>query len=189
MYISFIFVLPGVYLFAQKGEKIIGVFKTAADFSEEKLSFVIDCNSKENLISLNDFFNKNYLVVKENDSVHKVFKQSVYGYKTCNGKEYLFFESKELLLVNPGEQILIYNEHLPKPLTGGRTNVTNYYFSTGRKNRLQRLTIHNLKMEFQDNYKFRALIDSNFSFNMDLVAFDERHNMYKVNFILEQSGN
>jgi hypothetical protein len=188
MYSILMFALPAIHLFAQKGEKIIGVFKTAKDFSEENLSFFIDCGSKESRISLNDFLNKDYLSVKEGSSVHKLFKDSVYGYKTCNGKEYLFFGSNELLLINPGERILIYKEHLPKPLTGGKTNVTNYYFSVGKDKGVQKLTINNLKMVFRGSSEFRALIDKNFRYNSDLVEFDKSYKMYKINLILRQSG-
>jgi hypothetical protein len=189
MHIILMFVLQAIHLFAQKGEKIIGVFKTAKDFSEEKLSFFIDCRSKENGISLNDFFNQDYLSVKEGSSVYKLFKDSIYGYKTCNGKEYLFFGNNELLLINPGEQILIYKEHLPKPLTGGKTNVTNYYFSIGKVKGVQKLTINNLKMAFPGNSEFQALIDKNFRYNLDLVLFDKSNKLYKINLFLKQSEN
>ena len=58
IYFSLVFTFLTMPLFAQKDERVIGIFKTGKDFSDEKLPYPIDCNSKKNRILLNDFFNK-----------------------------------------------------------------------------------------------------------------------------------
>lgn len=173
------------HLFAQKSERVVGIFKTGKDFRDGNLSFTIDCNSKKNKILLNDFFSKKYITIKQKDSSYKLSKNSIYGYETCNKKVYRFLDKKELLLLNQGEEILIYKQLLAKPPTG-RTNVTNYYFSIGKEEEVQNLTIKNLKKAFHSNTEFEVLIDKNFKYNMDLAAFDEVNKIYKVNWLLKQ---
>ncbi len=184
--IIYIVLVFGLHLFSLQDEKVIGIFKTGKDYKEGRLSFIIDCKSKKDKILLNDFFDKKYITVKENDSTYKLLKSNIYGYKTCNKNVYRFLNKKELLLLNSGEEILIYIRQLPKP-PAGRTNVTNYYFSVGPESEAQELTIRKLKNAFQDNTKFQLLIDSNFKYNMDLAAFDENNKMYKINWLLKNT--
>ena len=185
-YNTILFGLLAFNLFAQKGERILGVFKTSKDFKEGNLSFIMDCNSKKNKILLNDLFNKKYITVKQNDSSYNLFKSSIYGYETCNKNVYRFLNKKELLLLNQDEEILIYKHILPKGTTG-RTNVTRYYFSIGKETEVQSLTIKNLKNAFIINEKFINMISNNFKYNTDLAAFDEVNKIYKINSLLKQS--
>lgn len=183
---TLLFVLLVINLFAQKGDRVMGVFKTRQDFSKEKLSYVIDCNSKRSKILLNDFFSKKYITVKKNDSSFHLFKDSIWGYVNCNNQVYRFLHKKELLLLNQNEEILIYHHILPKA-TSGRTNVTRFYFSIGKEAEVQSLTIKNLKAAFSNNEKFKSLIDNHFKYNTDLAAFDATNQMYKINWLLKQT--
>ena len=188
IYSMALFGLLAINLFAQKGERVTGIYKTSADFNDGKLSFAIDCNSKKNKILLNDLFNKKYITIKQNDSSYTFLKNSIYGYETCNKKVYRFLNKKELLLLNQAEEILIYKQLVSKPPTG-RTNVTNYYFSIGKEGEVQKLIIKNLKTAFHNNTKFQVLIDNNFKYNMDLAAFDENNKIYKINWLLNKLKN
>ena len=175
-----------ISLYAQKGERVIGIFKTGKDFSEGKISFQIDCSSKENKILLNDFFMRKYITVKQNDSSFHLLKDSIWGFKNCNHQVYRFLHKKELLFLNQNEEILIYKHIVSKPPLG-RTNVTNYYFSMGKEGEVQSLTIKNLKSAFNRNEKFKSLIDNNFKYNTDLAAYDKTNKMYKINWLLKQT--
>ena len=171
-------------LFAQ-GERVMGVFNTGKDFSEGKLSYMIDCTSKKSKILLNDFLFKKNITVKQNDSSFRLFKDSIWGYENCNKQVYRFLHKKELLLLNKDEEILIYKHILPKA-TSGRTNVTRYYFSIGKEAEVQSLTIKNLKNAFDDNEKFKIAIDKNFEYSTELAAYDETSKMYKINWLLKK---
>jgi len=183
---TLLFVLLGINLFTQKGERVMGIFKTRQDFSGGKLSYVIDCNSKKSKILLNDLFIKKYITVKKNDSSFHLFKDSIWGYVKCNNQVYKFLHKKELLLLNQNEEILIYHHIIPKA-SSGRTNVTRFYFSIGKESETQSLTIKNLKAAFNNNEKFKLLIDNHFKYNTDLAAFDETNQMYKINWLLKQT--
>ena len=174
-------------LLAQKDERVIGVFKTGDDFNEGKVSFLIDCKSKKNRIKLNDFFCKPYITIKQNDSSYKILKSTLYGYKTCNNQIYRFDNKKELLVLNQGEQILIYKQLNTKVREDARINVTNKYFSTESNNSIQKLTIKNLKASFPNNTNFQHLIDGSFQYNTDLGGFDNINKMYKINWFLKLS--
>lgn len=185
-YNTILFCLLAVNLFAQKGESVLGIYKTGKDFKTRNLSFSIDCNSKNSKILLNDFFIKKYITVKQKDSSFHLFKNEIWGYQTCSKNVYRFLGKKELLLLNKDEEILIYKRIVSKPPLG-RTNVTNYYFSIGKEAEVQSLTTKNLKNAFSNNEKFQVLIDKNFKYNTDLAAFDKINKIYKINWLLKQT--
>jgi hypothetical protein len=174
--------------FAQKGESIKGLFMSAEDFSEGKLSFAQNSNSKGNKILLNDLFNKKYITVKQNDSSYRFLKSSIYGFEEYDGDIYRFLGKKELFLLNKEDTILIYKWILPRKPADARINATNYYFSIGKEGVLKKLTIKNLKNAFITNTKFQVLIDRNFKYNTDLAEFDKVNKLYKINYLLKESG-
>ncbi len=183
----FLLLVLTFHLYAQKGNKVVVVYKTAIEFSSAKPSLILACNSK-NKILLNDFFNKSYITIKQGDSSYQLFKKSIYGYQTCNSQVFRFFNKKELLLLNKEEKILIYKHLVSKPPTG-RTNVTNYYFSFGKEGEVQKLTFKNLKSRFKNNPDFLDLINNAFKYNTDLATFDDIHKTYAVNLLLNKSEN
>jgi len=165
----------------------MGIFKSAGDFANGKLSFITGCNPGKNPILLNELFNKRYITIRQNDTCFKLLKKRLYGYQTCNGKVYRFFNKKELLLLNPGEEILIYKLALSKPLTGGTTDITDYYFSVDNNGEVYLLTIKNLKQAFNGNLQFQALVSKNFKYNSRLASYDYNHGLYKINWLLKQT--
>lgn len=172
-------------LFSQK-ERVRGIYRTSEDFVKGNLSFDNNCNNQNLRIRLNDFFSKKYITVKKGDSSLKYLKKDIFGYRNCKNDFFRFKGKIELLLLNAGEQILIYKHIVSKPPTG-RTNVTNYYFSLGNNSTVQTLTIKNLKNAFPSNLIFKNFIDANFTYNTDLAAFDEANKIYKINMLLKES--
>ena len=63
----------------------------------------------------------------------------------------------------------------------------NYFFSVGPDANVQPLTILNLKKAFPENHKFHDLLDMSFKHDSDLTAYDDFHNMFKVNRLLAAS--
>ncbi|TKK66314.1 hypothetical protein FC093_17160 [Ilyomonas limi] len=160
-----------------------GIYVNGNDFSSGKLSLAINCATEEHKIKLNDFFNKPYIIVKHNDSSYNFMKKDLFGYKMCNGNIYRFNGEKDLLLLNPAEQILIYS-HIPNR-TRGLTNVTSYYFSINATSPVQLLTKKNLKRAYAANQKFVNEIDRKFKYNTELAAYDKYHSVYKINWIYQ----
>ena len=73
--------------------------------------------------------------------------------------------------MNNNEDILIYRHQVAKQ-TSGRTNVTNYYFSIGKKEKNLKLTFKNLKEIFV-TIQFLSFLESEFKYNTDLAGYDE----------------
>ncbi len=163
-----------------------GIYFSAQDFVNHKLSYAINCNSEKHRIRLNDFFNKPFITVKHLDSSYRLYKNKVFGFRTCGGNTIRFDKQKELILLNPGEAILIYRHDVAKP-PKGLTNVTNYYFSIGAYAPVQSLTFKNLKKALPDNQKFYQEIDSMFKYNTELTAYDNHSKMFMLNWIYKHS--
>lgn len=177
------FLLP-VMLMAQKDSG--GVYLTAEDFQRRKLTYAINCSTEKHKIKLNDFFGKPYITVKHFDTSYKLNKNQIFGYKTCDEQIVRFEGKKELVLLNPNEEILIYTHVVSRPAKG-QTNVTNYYFSKDALSPTQSLTIKNVKKAFPDNHAFHMKLDEMFKYNTELAAYDDFHKVYKLNWILKQS--
>ncbi len=183
--IALLFPIAPFSVIAQK-EQARGIYKTSDDFTKGNLSFDNNCKKRISKIKLNDFLSRPYITVKLSDSSLKISKRSIYGYINCRNQFFRFNGKQELLLLNAGEQILIYKHIISKPPTG-RTNVTNYYFSLGVSSPVVKLTIKNLKNAFPANLPFHHIIDGNFKYNTDLAGFDEANKIYKINSLLKES--
>ena len=179
--------LLALHLFAQRGEKITGIYKNKNDFTEDKLSYPVECNETKNSIRVNDLFNKPYVIVKYNGNTYAILKKTFYGYKNCKEERYVFYENKELLLLNRGEEIAIYKNENTRIREGARINVTNKYFMVEGENKIQKLTISNLKNAFPSNKKFQQLVDENFKYNTDLGAYDATNHIFKITYLLNES--
>lgn len=180
------FVVFSINAAAQKDSS--GIYKTGDDFISGKLSLAINCETEKHKITLNDLFNKPYIIVKHNDTSYKFYKKDIFGYKKCDGSIYRFDGKKELLLLNSTEQILIYKHILPNRTSGGLTNVTNFYFSINANSPVQLLTKANLKKAFAINEQFIDEIDKSFKYNTQLAAYDDYHQMYRINWIYQRNN-
>lgn len=139
-YITMFLALLNGSLFAQKGERITGVFSTYTDFREGKLSYVIECNSKKDKIRLNEFLGRSYITLKFRNNILTIQKAALYGYQTCNKNIYIFYNNRKLLLLNRDEQIFIYKQLNTRVRKAARTNITDKYFSTEGDCNIQQLT-------------------------------------------------
>ncbi|MBX2933866.1 MAG: hypothetical protein KF825_06450 [Ferruginibacter sp.] len=179
--IVLLFSITSFTVAAQK-EQVRGVYISSDDFTREIISFDNNCNRRKIKIKLNDFFLRPYISINLKDSSVRLYKKDIFGYINCRNQVFRFNGKQELLLLNAGEQILIYKHIISKPPTG-RTNVTNYYFSLGVSSPIVKLTIKNLKNAFPADISFHNLIDQYFKYNTDLAEFDEATKMYKINWL------
>lgn len=167
-----------------------GVYKTADDFRNGKLSLGANCDNQKHKIKLNDFFNKDYITVIHEGKEVRFKKNSVYASKLCDGSIYRFFGGNDQYeIINPEEQIIIYKKAKLISGKGTRTPLVNYYFSKDASSSIEELTIMNLKNAFPDNHAFHDAIDATFKSNADLASYDNFHKMYKVNWLLKQNKN
>lgn len=164
-----------------------GIYKTADDFKERKLSFAINYKTEKHKIKNKLLFNDAELKVKHAGETYTLFKSETYGYRSAKGEEFRFVDNKEYKVLNPTEYLLIYVykhvSHSPKETV---KYPPIYYFSTDASSAPQSLTKANLKAAFPDNHKFHDALDAQFKNDKGLHDYDRFHKMYKLNWILSR---
>jgi len=176
----------GGAVFAQKDSS--GIYKTAEDFQNKKLSYAINYKTEKHKINDNLLFNDAQIKVKHHDTSYTLEKSNTYGYKDTKGEVFRFVDNKEYKILNPGEPLLIYfyqhPAHSPKE---AEKYPPAYFFSTDVASAPQSLTKANLKAAFPNNHKFHDALDEQFKRDDELPAYDSFHKMYKLNRIYENS--
>ncbi len=190
---NFLFILAsGIIAFssatAQKDSS--GIYKTADDFRDRKLSYAINYKTEKHKIKESLFFNSGEIKVKHADKTYALLKSETYGYRNTKGEEFRFVDTKEYKILNPDEALLIYvykhSSHSPKEI---ERYPPMYYFSKDASSAPQSLTKANLKAAFPDNHKFHDALDAQFKSDKELHDYDRFHKMYKLNWIIKNDMN
>lgn len=96
-------------------------------------------------------------------------------------------KAKGYTVLNKEGAITIYKyqhpSHSPKET---EKYAPKYFFTSKSSDMLTPLTKDNLKKAFPDNHAFHDAIDATFKSDKDLTSYDTFHNMYKVNWLLQQ---
>lgn len=166
-----------------------GVYKTADDYSNRKLSYAINYKTEKHKINTYLIFKGNILRVKHKGVSYDLKKSETYGYRDTKGKEYRFMEEVEYTILNPGEPLTLY--FYQHPAHSGKEAAKyqpTYFFTTDAAAAPQALTKENLKAAYPDNHKFHDELDAQFKNDKDLYAFDQFHKMYKLNWIYKQTN-
>lgn len=167
-----------------------GIYKTAEDFQQRKLSYAINCKNEKHKINPNILFNGSEVKVKHEGVTYNLKKSEVFAYRTCEGVEYRFVDDKEYKVLNPGETLIMYMyqhpAHSGKDLSKGLYK-PEYYFSNGTSASLQTLTKANIKALYPANHKFHDALDAQFKDDTELYAYDNFHKMYKLNWVIKNT--
>ena len=167
-----------------------GIYKTADDFRQRKLSYAINYKTEKHKIKNNLLFNNAELKVKHDGETYTLPKSETYGYRSTKGEEFRFVDNKEYKILNSGEALLIYvykhPSHSPKEI---EKYPPMYYFSTDASSAPQSLTKANLKAAFPDSHKFHDALDAQFKNDKELHDYDRFHKMYKLNWIFKNDMN
>ena len=162
-----------------------GLYQSAADFRSHRLTLGVDCKTETHQLRLNGFVGRPYVTVKHGGKDHRVAKDSLFGFRDCEGQSYRFAtDYHHLPILNPEEELLLYRvTQLAAGKNPGREDV---YFSASAAAPVQALTLLNVKRAFPDNHRFHDLLDAQLG-NGDLTAYDQMHRMTKINWLLRQS--
>lgn len=191
--INFIALIAGLLIFshtttAQKDSS--GIYKTAEDFQNKKLSYAINYKTEKHKIKNNILFDVEKIVVKHNGEKYTLLKSETYGFKNTKGVVFRFVDNKDYKILNPGESILIYvyqhPAHTGKDINRGLYQ-PEYYFSKDAVSPPQNLTLANAKAIFPENHKFHDALDAQFKSDKELYAYDSFHKMYKLNWIYKST--
>jgi hypothetical protein len=160
--------------------KSSGVFLTADDYKNVRLSFEGDCSSKTHKLELHDVLTKPYIDVTHETEKHRYAKSELFGFRACDGRDYRFVSNREYQILEARE-LYIYAQEVSVSHGKGMHSVREYYFSAGSNGPVLGLTLENLKQAFPDDHRFHDSLDATFGAVQPLAAYDDFHKMFKVN--------
>jgi hypothetical protein len=175
---------------ATKGQKdSSGVYMSAVDFTNKKLTYGINCKTENHKIKLNIFFNRDYITVIHEGNKYNISKDSVFGFKTCNGSSYRIADKIDYTILNADDNLLLY-EFIPMSAPKNPQPPV-HKFSNGADDPMLDLTIENVKNIYPDNHLFHDEIENIFRSNSSLLSYDRYHKQYKLVrlFIKYTNGN
>jgi hypothetical protein len=176
-----------VFGYSQNNTKI-GLYKNENDFAMHKLTYELDCSSKQNLIKTNDFFESPKVVVKANDKKYIVLKKDFYGYHDCTGKDFRFYNNKLYEILDTAS-FYLYRHTALEPGNGGKgyATVTKYYFSKKGNSTMQLLSVNNLMNAFPQNVKFHYALETYVHNDNGLMDYDSYSKCYKLKYLFTES--
>ncbi len=164
-------------------QKMSGVYLTADDYKNGRLSFEGDCGSKAHRLELHDVLHKSYIHVTHETDKRRFAKSDLFGFRACDGHDYRFGSNLEHRILETRE-LYIYAREVYVSHGRGRHTVQGYFFSAGADGPVLALTLANLKKAFPDNQKFHEALDAAFGARQKLSEYDESQKMFKVNQLL-----
>ena len=180
-------VLSGPSAVAAGAPATSGIYLSAADYSEHRLSFEGDCKSSIHKLELHDVLNKPYIHVTHGTETKRYEKSDLFGFRSCEGLDYRFSGNHEYQILE-AKQLYIYVVQAParlgKDTAKDLNKVSTYYVSAGANGQVVPLTVNNLKQAFPDNHKFHDSLDQMLGTGGELAQFDDFHKMFKVNRLL-----
>lgn len=172
------------YGFTHAQNNTRGIYITSEDFLNHKVTFV----SKDTHIKLHEIIYKEVVVVKTKDSTYTFFKDSIFGYQNKEGNSFRFFNGKAYPIVNPTETILIYKVS-NGPVQKGQTKMYSYFFSKDAHSKIFPLKMNHILAEFNDNKLFTNNLETHFNNTSNLLEYDDTHNVFKLNRLLQITKN
>lgn len=172
-----LFVLKSTLNVAQNNN-LAGVFLNADDFRSKRVTYTKNAGKKYTFHS-NNIFSISFIKITIGDSVYKLKKDSLFGYRTKENVCYRVINKEEYEIINPTETILLYSKTC---LTGYKSNQTiGYYFSLKANSEIFPLSIYYLKLVSKGDSLFHDQLDIYFRNDEDLLEYDNFNNIYKIN--------
>jgi hypothetical protein len=170
---------------AQTGKS--GVYLSLNDYLNNKLSYEINCSTEKHTIRLNDFLNPSFITVIHNGVKTQLYKDSIYGFISCDEPLVRFQNKQHYFLAEKGPVWIFYKN---ESVADGKiiSTIKKYYFYTKGVAKLQELSKINLMNTFPTNHKFHDILDAEFKDGNGIELFDSFHKMLKVNHLLQQAG-
>lgn len=173
-------------LYAQ--QDYTGLYMTYNDFLQKKLSYPVECGSKNGKLRLNELFGSSKGFVIQNGEKHEFDKKRVYGYRTCANKNYRFYNNSSYEILDTAGFYIYYQYRLEQKVKGkGAIKTDEYFFSRHAGDPILALTADNLKKAFPGNHMFHHELDAQFRSDKDLMAYDSYAKNYKVKCLYNDS--
>lgn len=168
-----------------------GVYLSFKDYLSNKLTYEINCKTDKETFRLNEFLNENHITVVRNKQKVKLFKDSIYGFISCDEPLVRFQDKIHYYLAEKGKVWIFYQvvDEFPKKEYKPENpyhyyTAKEYYFSSTGDGKLIKLTLDNLKLSFQNQPKIISIFDSQFK-NENIGQYDSLHKVFKINYFLK----
>lgn len=159
-----------------------GVFLSPADYVNHRLFFAGSCRSEAHKLEVHDILNKPYVDVIQAGEKRRYWKNEVFGFHACDGRDYRFGANLEYQILESGE-LYIYLREIKTYGKGFHTR-TEYFFSAGPEGPILPLTLGNLKQAVPNNRRFHDRLDASLHSGQKLEMYDPEHTMFQVNWLL-----
>jgi len=158
-----------------------GVFLSANDFTNGKVSYVNNQINKTHKLYLHEIFHSSSIKIISGDSVIQLNKDSIFGYRDKKNTCYRFYNKVEYKIINPSEKILLYNRTSLVGNLKNSHNITSYYFSENANSPIYPLSKWNLKAVLFNNVPFIQLVEVYFHNDNELLEYDSNNKVYFLN--------
>ncbi|HTD41680.1 MAG TPA: hypothetical protein VK671_13720 [Mucilaginibacter sp.] len=163
----------------------IGLYLTAEDFSNHKLSYESD-GSNGNKILLHAIFGGYKVVVVQNGKKHFFSKNEIYGYR-LNDQDYRYFNNSAYRIIDT-KGFYIYGYCKLIPAGKGLKQSESFYFSSKTDDDIKPLTMDNLQAAFSKNTRFLYTIQGFFKTDNELTSYDTSLKEYKLKYLYAQTS-
>jgi len=187
--IKLMFAIAFMLFVAQKSmsqNSVTGLYLTAEDYANHKLSFISSGNDK-NYIHLNEFLQSGRVVVNYNGKTQSFSKSEIFGY-SCDKKDYRYFNNVAYKIIDTAD-FFIYSSPKLEQQGKGVKPIERFYFSSKASSAIEPLSIKNLEAAYASNTKFRYMIESSFATDNALTSYDAAVKAYKVKYLYEHSSS
>ena len=172
-------------LIAQKTNE--GVYLSVNDFMAGKTSYVDNHQTGKYKLCVNKLFCPATIKIIKGDSIIRLSKNSVFGYRDKRSNFYRFYKRITYKILNPGEKILLYTSTAMAGVPKNIHLVTTWYFSENAGSPVYPLTRKNLKTVLYKEVALHTLLDVYFSSDNELSASDLLNKKYMLNRVYDES--
>ncbi len=162
----------------------IGLYLTAEDFLNHKLSYESD-GSNGNKIQLRDVFGSNNIMVIQTGKRQAFSKSAIFGYRN-NGQDYRYFNNSAYRIIDT-QGFYIYGNCKLVPAGKGPKQAEFFYFSSKPGSEIKPLTMDNLQASFSKDTRFLYAVQGFFRTDNELTSYDVNLKEYKLKYLYAQT--
>ncbi|PYF74652.1 hypothetical protein [Pedobacter nutrimenti] len=163
-----------------------GIYFSSGDFIKQNLSYRPDNNMRDYRIKLHELFESPSIAIIYDGKKQKLMKNEVYGYRDKLGRDYRFTNNKVYQILDT-TNFYLYKKDKYQQIGKGQKIVPEYFFSLKAGEKIQDLTLYNLKTTFSKNAAFQDLIDAQFNYDNELMKYDDVYETYRIKHIYSRS--
>ena len=177
----------GLFIKSNAQNQSAGLYLTYNDYLNNKLSYtMVDGSSNANKINLHEFLDGANVTVSSNGKKQVFAKNELFGYHDSNNNDCRFF-NKEVYRIIDTTGFYIYTADKLVQQGKGFKAAKVYYFSKKGNDEILTLTPENIAMAFPGNHMFRLMVDAEFKSGVNIGAYDQVSNNYKIKEIYTAS--